>query len=476
MMTGTSRLAAKTVRRMRIGAMALLILSIWIPTETLSADEPQPIRLKGVVCPAKSGSLSFQNKGRVVSVLGTGSFVRSLVWNPEKKVLSRGDVIARQDSTLYQDAVNAAAGNVDLAASTLKEKKMEYDRCLKLIKTHSISEKDFDLARMTYMNAKIELENQKGALATARYNLEVCELRAPYCGIIEEIYVTPGALVWEGDPVLKLTMMDPVTIRVAVGDFLAGVLTSSDPISIFPLDSSAMVGGRWRQSVRHDDVIDVITRNHLIPSRSSNAKTKEGQRVDSLSCAIRLQPMQVESSGVDGPLCVPNDSIVKEGEEHVVWKGKGARFYQPGKGVPESFEIEKVVVKPTGDRFAQFPEGIEFQVIEPTPSLREYDVILSSPPSGLKSGMTVSHQRRRWLFRPGDVVDVVIYASAPISKKDLASILRLNASLTRHMGTDDSHWSLRNQVRNSLLSEKYSHSDIVETINYLEDEKRREEH
>ena len=60
------------------------------------------------------------------------------------------------------------------------------------------------------------LEQAREQLAQANWELERCQLYAPFTGEVSEVFVEAGGYVQPGQPVAHLVMMDPIQVDVAV--------------------------------------------------------------------------------------------------------------------------------------------------------------------------------------------------------------------------------------------------------------------
>jgi len=92
--------------------------------------------------------------------------------------LEAGDILFKLDPTPFQ----ARVASLEARVSAARE---EYERTEKLFKASAGSKRDFDLAAAN-------LEDLRGQLAEAEYNLEQTTVRAPSKGYVTQVILRPG--------------------------------------------------------------------------------------------------------------------------------------------------------------------------------------------------------------------------------------------------------------------------------------------
>ncbi|MDV6332578.1 HlyD family secretion protein [Asticcacaulis sp. 201] len=145
--------------------------------------------------------------GGVVEVAARRAGIVEQVYVQEGDVVTKGQVLARQEDedTLLavnnsRAAVNQAQSQLALIQVQIRTAQREYERLAKLAPTNFVAQQKLDQARDAIDTAKATLEAQQAAVATARAQLAQAEyqqdltiIRAPMDGKIIRRYANPGA-------------------------------------------------------------------------------------------------------------------------------------------------------------------------------------------------------------------------------------------------------------------------------------------
>ncbi|ESQ83592.1 hemolysin secretion protein D [Asticcacaulis sp. AC466] len=145
--------------------------------------------------------------GGVVEVAARRAGIVEQVYVQEGDVVTKGQVLARQEDedTLLavnnsRAAVNQAQSQLALIQVQIRTAEREYERLAKLAPTNFVAQQKLDQARDAIDTAKATLEAQQAAVATARAQLAQAEyqqdltiIRAPMDGKIIRRYANPGA-------------------------------------------------------------------------------------------------------------------------------------------------------------------------------------------------------------------------------------------------------------------------------------------
>ncbi len=145
--------------------------------------------------------------GGVVEVAARRAGIVEEVNVQEGDVVTKGQILARQEDEDTLLAVNNARASVNQAQSQLaltqvqiRTAQREYDRLEKLAPTNFVAQQKLDQARDAIDSAKATLEAQQAAVAVSRSQLAQAEyqqdltiIRAPMDGKIIRRYANPGA-------------------------------------------------------------------------------------------------------------------------------------------------------------------------------------------------------------------------------------------------------------------------------------------
>lgn len=144
--------------------------------------------------------------------------------------VKEGDILFRIDSApfeavLAQSEANlqAAEASLSSAEATLAQTKLDVERLEPLMTSHAVSEKDMSDARHRLTSAaaavkaaKATVEQQKAAVQNAQINLDFCEVRAPYDGIVGTALSSIGDLVSPSTKMANITSVNPIKVGFSI--------------------------------------------------------------------------------------------------------------------------------------------------------------------------------------------------------------------------------------------------------------------
>ena len=287
-----------------------------VPVEVMTLRESNPARrqrLTGAVMPWKQEDVGFEVAGRVEWVVEEGAeLVQSK--NSDGDSSGRGaSVIARLDSAPYErkveqlkaaiaarrarlNAIEVTIKNVlpEQAAEAAAELELagkNLERIRQLVEDGAAPASQLDDAQANYrtaqarenaVNARIRaqkaereaiaanLRETQQELAQAEADLDNCTLHAPFPGRVAEVFVIPGGYVQPGQPVVKMVVMDPLKIELAVAAETDREIHYGDEVTVYPPDWPDPVSGTvFRKSTAADPQtrtfrITVLMRNFKV--------------------------------------------------------------------------------------------------------------------------------------------------------------------------------------------------------------------
>ena len=153
------------------------------------------------------------------------------------KEVRQGDVLARLDPSDYQLRVDDRKARYELALS-------QFQRVKGLFELGQISQSQFD-------QAKAELDISKAALATARTDLSYTTLKAPFSGVIAEVYADNHQPVAGGKTLVMLQAKDQLEVRLQIPENLMAHIAKKENTSYQPdVEFEALPGKRFRASYK----------------------------------------------------------------------------------------------------------------------------------------------------------------------------------------------------------------------------------
>ena len=198
----------------------------------------------GLVAAGRKANLGFEIPGQISTLpLRQGSPVQ------------RGDVIATLDDAALQARRKATAADLEQARAELELAQLKARRQSELRETGAVSKQAYDETRLQARALGSRVEAVSARLASIDIELEKSSLIAPYDGVIADRYVSQGAVVNPGTPVVRLIETSSQEAHIGVSASRAGSLEPGSRYSLKLRDASFQAE---LLSVRPD--VDPLTR------------------------------------------------------------------------------------------------------------------------------------------------------------------------------------------------------------------------
>jgi len=426
------------------------------PVRVMTLEKTNPadeLILTGSAESWKQENLSFEIRGKVEWVIDIDTDVVGEADDNNGRRITDGTVLARIDDADYQIAVREAEADLRAARANmlgiqaelervipaerraaeaeLERARQEYERMKQIRASGSGSEREFLILEAAYKTAEAAVESIDASLATtearleatraeaeryerhlerAKRDLERTELIAPFSGRVEAVYAIPGSYVNPGQPVLRVVMMDPIKVEVAVSPETDRLVNESDVVTVYPPGAETQAFGAVLQK---DTVADPNTRTFKVTVLTRNALlTPDTQRdpgVLDLPRINQVLTLQKAELGETGPMYAEETTLYQgwpEKDDWYVWK---VLNYDPAMGLPNfspRLKIRRVQVVP-GDKRLSYIGLLTWRELKDAGPLRPRMTVAAGVPDSV-TGETaeVAFIRERWQFRPGDLVKV----------------------------------------------------------------------
>lgn len=167
-----------------------------LPIKAAKARKPASetrVEIPGQVKAATNSMLSFRVSGLVEAIpVKSGDSVK------------KGDLIARLDTTHYDNLKSQAQANLKRAQAQAKDTKTEYERLRKLWAKKDVSQRRLENARAAMNSAKESVNAAQKQLDEAQKQLEYAHLKAPYDGLVARVPGSAHENVGAGQAIVKL--------------------------------------------------------------------------------------------------------------------------------------------------------------------------------------------------------------------------------------------------------------------------------
>ncbi|MCP3968597.1 MAG: HlyD family efflux transporter periplasmic adaptor subunit [Lentisphaerae bacterium] len=410
------------------------------------------IKVTGIVAPWKEEDISFEVGGRIQWVTARNIYVKSGT-NPYS-LANNGDgaLLARIAPEQYELSLKtaqaqAAAAKANVVAKQIEIKEVtkrqldaakadvinagrEYQRQLKLKNKKVVSDQVFEKAETNYkiiiakyreleasVNVKIatlkaekaRFEQLQQIVKDAELNLKRTELHAPFPGKIADVYSDVGAYVKAGEKVVRLIAMDPLMVKLDISPELDRKFYYCQYVKVYPPGTDKPVSAIVNRKASVADPrtftysLEILVRNDIINSTQNLPKA-----ITDLPQITAVSPVgAILTKGVEKNVVI-DKYIKKDAKGNFIWLAEKTKASIPGAPV---FKITRhhVKVEPgIYDMLGLF----KYRFITPqTTKVKHYALTAKGVPDNFKSGSNAALIRTRRMFRPGDLVKVLLESS-----------------------------------------------------------------
>ena len=383
---------------------------------------PRERKLTGAVSLYREEQIGFEVGGRVLAVLDVGVEVRGPAHDETGELIRQGQPIASLERTRFAAQVNllearlsVAREDLEVARAELTLARQSLERQRRVLEEGAGSQQAVDEAQSAFDQARARVEARGAAvdaaeeqLSLAREDLSDTTLYAPFNGRITAVHTGQGAVVNAGVPIVTLTLMDPVYVRVEVSADDEREIRTGARAVVYPKDPAAdgepvpVAAIVFEKSAVADErlrtfQIDLIARNkrrhvhELLPG------------LEGLPVVNDYIPVIREYEGESGPLFVHVDSVLREGDASYVLRLPGVSLHPDGKRSAVGKHMPEKVQVQLGDEYTTVIRW-NFRSLSDHGALREGDFLLLGPKEEYLGGVAIG--RPQWLLRPGDIVPV----------------------------------------------------------------------
>ncbi len=271
----------------------------------------------------------------------------------------RGDLLARLDDTSIRDTLTAADASERAAVQAFEQAERQYQRMVKLRETGLVSTQQLEDAETRRNTTQSDREAAKTRVVTARQQLQRCEVRAPFDGIVSDRKVSAGDTAQIGKELVKV--IDPRSLRFEG-------LVSADSIGEVKAGQPVMFrvhGFAEREFLgtisRVNPAANATTRQVEVLVSFNDAKQQPN--VAGLYAEGRIETRRTSA------LTIPATALVREGDQAFAWRLRDRA-------------LQKVSLD-VGDRDARTGEFVLKS------GLAEGDALLRYPTSTLQNGQSV---------------------------------------------------------------------------------------
>jgi len=136
------------------------------------------------------------------------------------QTVKQGDLLFTIDKRPFQNTLDQARANLEIAKSNLTFTEADLTRARQLVRDKTITEQLFEQRNQAYRNAQASVTANEAMVKQAELDLQFTELKAPVAGKIGDRRVTPGNLVTGGTGgnttlLATIVSIDPIRFDLA---------------------------------------------------------------------------------------------------------------------------------------------------------------------------------------------------------------------------------------------------------------------
>ncbi len=153
--------------------------------------------------------------------------------------VNAGDLLVRVDPRIPQATLRQARADLELAQAQLETSQSQLRRSEELYKTQSITEQEYETARLAVASGKAQLVRAQRSLEDARISAEDTEVKASISGVIIQKNVEIGSVISSatrevggGTILMQMANLDTVQVRALVDETDIGKIRPGMEVTI----------------------------------------------------------------------------------------------------------------------------------------------------------------------------------------------------------------------------------------------------
>ncbi|BDD10192.1 RND transporter [Fulvitalea axinellae] len=248
------------------------------------------IEVRGTVKSRKNVDVSSESMGRLES-LGV----------IEGQKVSQGQLLGRIDSRAIRNQISEVETQMELAKKVYEKRKALWDQNIG--------------SEIQYLEAKNNFESLEAKLGTLKTQLSFTQIRAPFAGTVDKVYVRKGQMMASGTPAFRLISLRDMYVEGEVSEQYVGKFKEGESVMLkFPaleasLDTKISAVGK---------VIDPTGRTFVLETRLPDGNSELRPNLTAI--------MNLTDLNVEGGFVVPTRVVQKDNKGdyiYVVAKEKG---------------------------------------------------------------------------------------------------------------------------------------------------------
>ncbi|MCF8331648.1 MAG: efflux RND transporter periplasmic adaptor subunit [Bacteroidales bacterium] len=176
----------------------------------------------------------------------------------EGQRVSKGRLLAELSTEVTRKSIQEIKTSLELARTTYKKQKKLWDQNIG--------------SEIQYLQAKNQIESLESSLETMKAQLDMAKIKAPFSGIVDDIFMKVGDLAIPGTPVMNIVNLRQLNVNADISESYLSKIQAGDTVQIsFP----AYPGIKMKAPVfRTGNIIKPDNRTFKVQVNITNIKEK----------------------------------------------------------------------------------------------------------------------------------------------------------------------------------------------------------
>ena len=206
--------------------VGLPLISISYETEVTAVrlkknDEPSIIKLNSNAMAFREYTLSSEVSGNMIKISKL-----------EGEKVSKNEIFAKIDSVKYEIALKSAQEQLFAIEAELRKSSLNLQRYNELLLKEIISQQEFEAALYEEQNLLSKFNSQFESVKKAQLDLDECNIKPNFSGIISKKYIKEGDFVNIGDPLFEITNDETLEISIYIPDLYINKINKGSGVLI----------------------------------------------------------------------------------------------------------------------------------------------------------------------------------------------------------------------------------------------------
>jgi RND family efflux transporter MFP subunit len=211
----------------------------------------------------------------------------------EGQRVSKGELLVLLKSDVTESGIQELKKSLELATTMYNKQKSLWDQNIG--------------SEVQYLQAKNSKESLEKSLATLEAQLEMTKIRAPYAGIVDEIFAKKGEMATPGYQVLQLVNLKSLQIEADISEYYIPYLKKGDLVSVsFPTYPDMIL-----DNVRIIRIGNIINPNNRTVKIQLTIPNPDEKLKPNMLCKVKVQDFVNNAA-----LTLPTITIKKDADQN----------------------------------------------------------------------------------------------------------------------------------------------------------------